>query len=566
MQNTFFFLLLFHSIFSGFAQSSLPKDYFIPPLDIPLAISGTYGELRSGHFHSGLDVKTQGKEGLAVYASANGVVTRIKVSHYGYGKALYVRHPNGYTTVYAHLQKFAPKIEAYVKKRQYAKESYEIELYPKDETLYVQRQEVIAYSGNSGGSGGPHLHFEIRDAGARPMNPLKFGIEVKDSKKPIIQGAWLYPLDEKSHINGQTTPQKIRLAPQQDGNFKAPEIQAYGKIGIGIATIDKLDLANNKNGVYHISSQINGQKNFELQMDKFSFSETRYINRLVDYKYYRKNKTRITQLFILPNNPLSIYKNRSLDGNIIIKDSLSYVSKVLVKDFNGNTTHIEVPFIGKTMPLPEEKLPNPSLQEVTYNNTFTYHKGSYNVYIPKNGLYENALLDIQVIGDTIKMHKDEIPMHKKMTISYDMSKYKPDDQKKMYLGRLGRNGKHYYTDTYRKGNRISTRTRTMGRYSIFFDHQKPTVIPVNVAAKKWMNQEKYLKMKIHDDETEIKSYRATINGQFILMEYDYKTGMLIYDFQDKIINETENNFRLIVLDKVGNNTTFEIVFYRKPEN
>ena len=184
-----FILLLFcFSISTFFSQQSYEDVNFRSPIGIPLLLSGNFAELRSNHFHAGLDIKTQGRQGLEVKASAKGFISRIKIQHYGYGKALYVQHPNGYTTVYGHLKKLAPKIEEYLKERQYNKESYEIELFPEAGELSVEQGEVIAYSGNTGGSGGPHLHFEIRDGSQRPMNPEMFGIEIQYTRDPIVDG------------------------------------------------------------------------------------------------------------------------------------------------------------------------------------------------------------------------------------------------------------------------------------------------------------------------------------------------------------------------------------------
>ncbi|MCB0432591.1 MAG: M23 family metallopeptidase, partial [Mangrovimonas sp.] len=192
------------------AQTNYPQDYFIDPLDINLVLAGTFAELRANHFHSGLDIKTQQREGLKVYACADGFVSRIKISHGGYGKALYITHPNGYTTVYAHLQKFAPKIEAYIKEHQYGQESYEIEVFPGAVELLVKQGDVVAYSGNSGGSEGPHLHFEIRDNEERPINPMLFGIDIKDTTKPIIKEVYAYPISDDAHINQTNEMCKLR--------------------------------------------------------------------------------------------------------------------------------------------------------------------------------------------------------------------------------------------------------------------------------------------------------------------------------------------------------------------
>ncbi len=528
-----------------------------------MVISGTFGELRSNHFHSGLDIKTQKREGLKVYATAAGQISRIKISHYGYGKALYVQHPNGYTTVYAHLKKFAPEIEAYVKKRQYAKESYEIELFPKAGSLTVKQGDIIAYSGNSGGSGGPHLHFEIRDNKSRPMNPLDFGIEIKDTKKPIISSVWAYSLHDSAHINQNQKPQKLRLIPQKDGSYKTAQIKASGKIGFGVVTSDQQDLAYNKNGIYNITTEINGEKNFELSMKRFSFAETRYINRLIDYSFFKRYKSRISKLFIEKNNPLSIYSNVIDNGIVPISDSLSYSICITIKDFKNNSTVIKIPVEGVPAKDVIKSKKNITNYIARANHNFVYSKNDIDVYIPKGALYEDVYLNIETQGETIKLHNNRTPLHKNMTIAFDVSKYNDADKKQLYIGRLGYKGIPLHSKTNKRENRFTTYTRNFGTYSLFTDSIPPIIKPINITPKKWMSKSRYLKFKIDDKGSGVKNYRATINGAYILMEYDYKTGMLVYDFNDKIISGTENNFKLIVLDNVGNNTTFETTFFRK---
>ncbi len=557
-------LLFISSLTFCYGQKDVTKDYFMNPLDIPMVVSGTFGELRSNHFHSGLDMKTNGEEGLNVYAAADGRISRIKISHGGYGKALYVVHPNGYTTVYAHLKKFAPEIEDFVKEKQYAKESYEIELFPKSNSLLLKKGDIIAYSGNTGGSSGPHLHFEIRDTRSRPMNPMNFGIEVKDTRKPIVKGLWAYTLDKNAHVNGHQKTFQLKLTPNENGTFIAENIEALGKIGFGVSTIDKQDLANNNNGVYQITTEINGQENLKLEMNRFSFSETRYANRLIDYSYYKKNRTRISKLFVEKNNPLTVYKTKSNNGFLNIEDSLSYNYKIHIKDFKNNTTTIEVPILGKhsSSIIKKEKNVTPNL--ATTSENYTFNSGIVDLLIPKGSLYDDTYLDLSVTGEIAHIHNDQTPLHKNMTLVFDVSHYKEEDKKKLYIGRMYNNDKISYSRTSKKGSRFSTRTRTFGKYSLFTDTQKPTIVPINVSSKKWISKATHLKVKINDSESGIKSYRGTLNGKFILMEYDYKTGMLIYDFNDDIISDSENNFKLVVLDNLDNRATFETTFYRKP--
>ena len=219
MKNIIIAILLIGSILVH-GQEDYPKDVFRSPLDIPLVLAGTFGELRSNHFHSGIDIKTQQREGLPVYAIADGMVTRIKISHWGYGKVLYIAHPNGYTSVYGHLQKFSPELEAYVKKLQYDKKSYEVEVFPDLGALKVEKGGLIAYSGNTGGSSGPHLHFEIRSSiSEKPTNPLLYGLEVRDATNPILEKVFIYPLAENAQVNQGNGKSQLRFSRQADGSL-----------------------------------------------------------------------------------------------------------------------------------------------------------------------------------------------------------------------------------------------------------------------------------------------------------------------------------------------------------
>ncbi len=563
MKATKLILILFFLGVTVYSQKAIPTDYFSYPLDIPLILSGSFGELRSNHFHSGLDIKTQQKEGFPIYAPADGYVKRIKVAHYGYGKALYIQHPNGFSTVYAHLQNYAGAIRNYVKDNQYKKETYEIELFPDETMLRVSKGDVIGYSGNSGSSGGPHLHFEIRDAASRPMNPLLFGIEIPDTKKPIVNSVFAYPVGNDAHVNQSQNSQKLRLILQKDGSYRSEKISAFGKIGFGISTYDQQNGASNKNGVYEIKTTYNGTEQFNVLFEKFSFDETRYLNRFIDYGYWRNNKSRVQKLFRQPNNPLSVIKNEVDNGYISVEDGLTSNYTIQVTDYKNNEITISIPIEGKNDTILNARTTMETEDYIYADQATSISKGKFNIYIPPNSLYEDTYLDIEVKGDTLKFHEDVVPIHKNITITVDASNYNAADIGKLYLGRINYKGEPYYNTTFRKGKKLSARTRTFGSYILAMDTIVPSIKPVNFSDGKWVSNNKTLKIKAEDDLSGISSYRATVNGKFILMEYNYKKDVLTYNFDDNVINETENNLKLIVVDNVGNSATFEATFFRK---
>ncbi|QSS97491.1 M23 family metallopeptidase [Psychroflexus sp. ALD_RP9] len=542
----------------------IPENYFKSPLEIPLLLSGTFGELRSNHFHAGLDLKTKGVTGLKVKASADGYISRIKIQRFGYGMALYIKHPNGYQTVYAHLSAYAEKIHDYVLKEQYKRESFEIELFPKPGNLPVKQGEVIGYSGNSGSSGGPHLHFEIRDENSRPMNPFLFGFKsVKDTKPPRIRGLYAYSLSEEAHINGQQSRQKIKLTKISQNTYKAEEITAFGKIALGVDTYDQFDLSYNKNGIYAVEVFENGHQKFKTYFNRFSFSETRYINRLIDYSYYKSDRKRIMKLYKPDELQLDLVE--SIDRNGIIhldKDSLNLNIKVVIKDFNNNTKQIHIPLKSNPIKLPSKKdSVTPYYAQVDYPSMF--ENGKIDVFIPKNALYEDTYLDIKFKANAVKVHDYKTPLHKSISIGFDVSEFSEKDKQQLYIAKTYPWGKFYYSNTKKTNNRFVTYTKEFGDYELKIDKTPPTIKPINFRDGKWMSNYRYLKLKIDDDETGIDSYYATVNGKFILMSYDYKTKILTHDFNDDAIKETRNKLKVVVTDNVGNTSIFEANFNRK---
>ncbi|MDC6384529.1 M23 family peptidase [Flagellimonas taeanensis] len=559
-----FFALLFLIAPILHAQEKYPKDVFRSPLEIPLVLAGTFGELRSNHFHSGIDIKTQQREGLPVLAIGDGTVTRIVVSHWGYGKALYVAHPNGYTSVYGHLKKFGPEIEEYVKKVQYTKQSYEVEIFPDYGELKVSQGNIIAFSGNTGGSSGPHLHFEIRSSvNEKPTNPLLYGYEVRDATDPTLLGLYAYPLSKDALINQSEEKIQINYTKQADGSFLADKVTASGSIGFGINTFDRQDMAANQNGVYSVRQTVNGRVYSEFDFETFSFGETRYINTLIDYAHFYKFRQRIQKCFKEPFNHLSIYKSLYNNGQIDLEEGMSYNVELLISDIAGNTTKLIIPVEGKKESAKKIKNDEASSDFILADKPNNFDLGAAKVYFPANTFYDDFYIALKKGEDTVAIHDNSVAAHRNFTISFDPSKYPSSDRDQMFIAHLDEDGRPSYSKTYKRDGSFTTRTRTLGTYTLVKDSLAPSITPKNFKERQWLSNYSYLSLTISDDLSGIDTYSATLNGEWILMEYEPKTNTITYNFDDKILNATECELKVTVTDNVGNSSTFISTFFRK---
>ncbi len=311
-------------------------------------LSATMGELRANHFHSGIDIKTGGVEGWEIHSAADGYVSRIKVSPYGYGLAIYILHPNGQTTVYAHCSKFRYDIDAYILAEQYKSKTFAIELFPQANQFPVKKGELIAYSGNSGGSMGPHLHFEIRDNQQRPLNPLRFGFkEIIDNTKPYFYHLAINTHSEDARVNNQFGSIDFKPTEVSRGNYKISKpIKVHGELGIIVHTNDKLDGAANRDGVAGLIVTLDGKTTFKYQNDRFPFSKTRYINVHMDYDRYINGKGKMHKCFIDMGNKLDLYERSIGNGKIIIRDTLKHQLIITSIDSYGNKSTLSAILIG----------------------------------------------------------------------------------------------------------------------------------------------------------------------------------------------------------------------------
>ena len=548
------FLLFSISLLS----SQKDQSKLISPLDIPLAISGTFGEIRSSHFHAGLDIKTGGKQGLKVRTVLDGSVSRIRVSTTGYGKAVYIDHPNGTTSVYAHLKNFSPKIESYIKEAQYEKESYAIEKFPKNE-LAVLKGEVIGFSGNTGGSSGPHLHFEIRDTkNQMPFNPMIFNIDVVDTKKPVIQKLFLF---HENNFGEDIITQKIELEKISDGLYKAPKIYTLGKIGVGLQMYDNQDLSLfNKNGIHSIKIFMDDKIISDYNYNNIKFDDSQYLNLLIDYKEFKSKKIRVQKLFNPNNSNISFIDKDEKNGKFSIEENKSYDLLIEISDFKKNTSRIEMKITGR-----ETNFIHPTIEGelILPENEYLFKFKNQTVHLKKNTFYYPTRLNVYKDHDSIKINPDISLFKKSFSIEFFANKYDSISKRQSFIARLNKKKKIAYSPTIIKDSIFISKSVQAGTYFLAKDSIPPKIKPINFKKNQWLSKSKFLKVKIEDDLSGIKSYEGEINGKWVLFEYEPKNKNLTYNFNDLKFKSGKQDLKLKVTDNVGNESIFQTTFYRK---
>lgn len=558
------YLLMFLCSAGLFAQQPYPKDYFRSPLDLPVHPSGTFGELRNNHFHSGLDFRTKQRTGIPVFAAAAGYVSRIRVSSYGYGTALYIDHPNGYTTLYGHLLEYSPKIEAYVRAKQYEKKSFDIELFPEPGELVVEKGEQVALSGNSGGSGGPHLHFEYRDTKTEyVINPLHFGLDkkMKDIQAPRVLGLMVYPISDNAAVNQSNKPFLINVRPQKDGTYLADKIEAKGKVGFAVNTSDKSTGSYGNNGIYKIETFYNGSPGFSYAFDTFAFSESRYINNFIDYARYYATGQRFQKLFTTTPYPLSLIQNNISNGQYEVATGTVQNYRIEVSDFHGNKTVINgsIQYSENPAKIREPKRITPYLVKAQHDNSYT--KNNISVFIPANALYEDFYMDFDVKDSILYLHNPTVPVHNNITVSFDVSHLSDAVLQKTFIEGFTDKRRSYHS-SYLQDGVLTAKVRQLGNFRLSQDTNPPKIFSPSFAEGKWLSQYSTFSLKISDDLSGIATFDAWLNGKWILMHYDYKTRMIVHNFSDGIADDGRNDLKVVVTDNVGNSATFETHFFR----
>jgi hypothetical protein len=568
-------LLIIVSLYFINPLNDKPKDrsIFISPLKQSVSLTSNFGDLRLDHFHSGLDLKTEGVTGKEVFAASDGYVYRISVSPGGFGKALYLRHPSGYSTVYAHLERFSPVIEEYVVAQQYAKKSYLVALIPQKEKFTVKKGELIAFSGNSGSSTGPHLHFEVRKSESEiPINPLLFEFGAADNIKPIIENLVIYPITQSTLINDNNSVKKISVSGGKS-NYYIPsenEIRINGLAGFGIKAYDLLNDSNYKCAVYSIRLSVDSVSIFNYIMDGFSFSESRFINSHIDYETFMRDNIYIERMYTLPNDKLSVYKDILNRGIFNFCDNRTHNIEVVVTDIQNNKSVLTFRVKADSVKGPKVKgLTNSNLTIMPFNKSNMFVSDGISVNIPNGALYDTLYFDYkkipgneEMLSDIHYVHNKFSPLHKSYILSIKPSKIFPGKESKMLIAEInGDEGKKISFISKWEEGFMTAEVSSFGKFYIGIDTIGPQISANGLLPGADLTERKEIRIRITDDFSGIKSYYPVIDSKWALFEYDQKNDVLIYRFDPgRIIKGTHHSLSLTVTDNKDNQSFYNCDF------
>lgn len=546
-----------------------PTDYFIPPVKTTMRLSGTFGELRSNHFHGGIDIK--GSIGVPLYAIGEGYVSRIKVEAAGYGNALYINHPNGYTSVYAHMNSFIPELAAYVKSEQYGREQFAVDLYPEKGRFTIEKGQRIGEMGTTGYSFGPHLHFEIRhSSNGAPINPLLFGMPVEDHQQPRMHQLKVYALNE----DHETEDAQILSLVNKAGGYGVNKDTVYvnaDRVGFGLKVYDHMDGVSNWNGIYNLDVFLEDELIYNFELESFTFAESRYLNAHLDYAEQQLNKAYFNRCYRLPGNRLSIYNTQENDGVVRLSQKRAKKVHMVASDVAGNESMVT--FWVKQRPgAARAENQQPYNYLLPYNQESVVDNGSMQMYIPRGALYENCYLQYQLLTDRSdnvyssvhQIHYPTTPIHRYYDLSIRPVVLPESLRNKAFIAMCGEDNEVTNYGGSWKNGMLHTQVRTFGDFCIMVDEVPPTVTPSNFRAD--LRRAHRIDFIIKDNydtggRTRGLTYRATIDGKWVLMKYDYKNDRLTHYFEDDL-SPGQHQFRLEVRDALDNETVFERTFTR----
>jgi Peptidase family M23 len=548
--------------FNGYSQFNIiknyPKGYFIYPVKSTIGLNANFGELRPNHWHMGLDCKTEQRENVDILAAADGYIAKIKIEPFGFGRAIYINHPNGYQTLYAHLNDFYPALEKWVKEQQYLKKSWRVYLDSIPANLFVvTKGQFIAKSGNAGGSQGPHLHFEIRETKTeKVLNPLLFGFNIPDNVKPQINKVVVY--DRCQSVYEQTP----RIIPVKGDKANPINIKTE-QISFAIAATDAVSGSTNPNGIYEATLFDNEKPICGFQLDSIGYDETRYLNAHIDYKMKANGGSFVQHLSALPGYTSGVYKQFNGDGIINIIDGLVHQIKIIVKDPAGNLSVVNFSIINKDVANTRCK---DSFNVITSSKFFpnmvnVFDHDDIFFFTQKNAMYDSIHFKygkttgnyIGMYSDVHQVHYASVPMHNYFTMNVKSNKIIPEEAKnRMIIKRFYGGGKFDAVKATPKGEWYSADFRGFGNFILIYDNIPPTIVPVGIKEGVNLSKASGFSFVIKDENEETKNFKATLDGEWLLFTND--KGITFKHKFDEHTTPGPHQLKIYIEDEAGNST------------
>ena len=552
----FFLRILFTILFIFNINFIISQEInFHTPIDAPFDLSGTFGEFRS-RFHTGIDFKSRGVQGQKIFSIEDGFVSRIEVNTYGYGKVIYIDHPNGYTSVYAHLRNFSPELNSYIKSELYKSQKNSIKKFPKKNEFIISKGSLIGYSGNTGRSFGPHLHFEIRETKNQDaINPLMFNYKYIDQERPIIRG--LYTINEENSLV-KKLPMRKKISKLNDSTYISEIIEYNGKIGLGLDIYD-IQYKNlyNQNGIYKVELFIDSILSYSYQMDKIKFSENHFKKIMYDYQSLIERNKKVLKIYTPRNSNLSFLKKNSFDGIINSEDFKDSSITIKISDWNKNSSYLK--FKIKSIDSKIKESPSEGIEILTTQN-YTLNKNSSIIEIGKNTFYDDLLLNVSYDSDTLNLGEEKNPFRSSIKIKLPHRIIDTMRLRQSFVGKIV-NNRVSYLSSKKDDSIIFTNTSSLGKYTVSIDTLKPEIRSINFKNNSNVKGKNSLRLRLKDELSGIKNYSSYLNGNWVLFEYEPKSNLIFHDLSDGVIKNGENELIIKYEDGVGNKGVYKSKIY-----
>lgn len=538
------------------AQLKVDPNFFSYSLEIKPKLNANFGAMRPNHFHMGLDLSTDSRENLPVYAPADGYIARIKIEQGGFGRALYLNHPNGLTTLYAHMNRFIPEAELYLKARQYDSTTWAIDLNILGKVLPIKKGQLIGYSGNTGSSMGPHLHFEIRNTETENCyNPLLFKFSIQDNIPPSLLKLAFY---NRSKSIYEQVPKVVSLV-KMGNSFEVPGVISlpFSDVFIGLEAIDRMDGESNQYGIFKTELFHSGQLVSSFEMDDISYDKTRYQNGHIDYSARSKGGPYFQMLFSPINYGLNLYKPKSVPNSIPISTSPTEYS-LKVYDAYGNLStakfiiqrteanQMEIASEGQKMIPGDVNIVEDDMIRFVFNEDAFYDSFHFNY----TSLEANAQ---DVISSTYKVANEHIPVHSYYSVSMKPNKKITAIDPNKVLIRRTRLGKVEVKKAILEKDFYTAKFRELGAFDLLED-KVPPLITSNIHSGKKLTESNRISIDVSDNNKSIKNFKATLDGAWLLFQ---PKGNSFFYYPDKHFPAGEHKLSIVVYDEVGNLSTKE---------